>query len=151
MLCCSYPNQDTPINCQKWNVMGLEEVAFRQPSQARLSILLVCFELMCSAFRWVVCFLKWWHEAAINNKYTCALTIRFSILDLISRARVKKASSTFMLFFADVSRNFIPYYKNNKWKRVLRFFNAILMYLNGQLFSAVLCHLTLLIQLTLIS
>src|SRR4051812_4717381 len=37
------------------------------------------------------------------------LTIRFSILLLISRARVKKASSTFMLFFADVSRNLIPY------------------------------------------
>lgn len=47
-----------------------------------------------------------------------ALTIRFSILDLISRARVKKASSTFMLFFADVSRNLIPYYKKTRWTKV---------------------------------
>lgn len=37
------------------------------------------------------------------------LTIRFSILLLISLASVKKASSTLILAFADVSINLIPY------------------------------------------
>ena len=37
------------------------------------------------------------------------LTIFFSILDLISRAKVKNASSTFIDAFAEVSKNLIPY------------------------------------------
>lgn len=36
-------------------------------------------------------------------------TMRFSILDLMSLARVKNASSTFVLALADVSMNLMPY------------------------------------------
>lgn len=47
------------------------------------------------------------------------LTIRFSILALISLASVKKASSTFMLDLADVSINLIPYSTASCWPRSL--------------------------------